>query len=60
MTHEGRLLASVFSHFWVFGIAPLVITNMLNIVHEDRNEFTHEEQIEMLALLRSINTKVHK
>ena len=59
-TFEGRVLGIIFSHFWVFGIAPLVITNMLNIVTEDRNAFTDEEQVEMMALLRSINTKVHK
>jgi len=60
VTHSGRLLASVFSHFWVFGIAPLVITNMLGIVTEDRNAFTDEEQKEMLALLRSIKTDTQK
>ncbi len=60
VTNEGRLLGAVFAHFWVFGIAPLVITNILNIVTEDRNAFTDEEQVEMMALLRSINSKVHK
>lgn len=54
VTGAGRLLASAFSHFWVFGVAPLVITNMLNMVTEDRNAFTDEEQKEMLELLRSI------
>lgn len=60
ITTTGRVLAAVFAHFWVFGIAPLVITNMLSIVTEDRNAFTDEEQVEMMALLRSINSKVYK
>lgn len=58
VTQTGRVLAAVFAHFWVFGIAPLVVTNMLNIVTEDRNAFTHEEQVEMLTLLRDIKSKV--
>ena len=54
------MLASIFSHFWVFGIAPLVITNMLSMVTEDRNAFTDEEQKEMLSLLRDIKTATQK
>lgn len=60
VTGAGRLLASIFSHFWVFGIAPLVITNMLSMVTEDRNAFTDEEQKEMLSLLRDIKTATQK
>lgn len=60
VTHAGRVLGIIFSHFWVFGIAPLVVTNMLNIVTEDRNAFTDEEQIEMMALLRDIKKATQK
>jgi voltage-gated potassium channel len=57
ITQGGRILATCFAHFWVFGIAPLVVTNMLSIVTEDRNAFTDEEQVEMMALLRYIHSK---
>lgn len=57
VTQTGRLLAAVFAHFWIFGIAPLVITNMLSVTMEDRNAFTDEEQKEMMELLRSIHGK---
>jgi voltage-gated potassium channel len=60
VTTAGRILTAVFAHFWVFGIAPLVITNMLSIVTEDRNAFTDEEQVEMMALLRSIKANTQK
>ncbi|ATW58311.1 ion transport integral membrane protein [Pseudomonas phage ventosus] len=57
VTTAGRALAVVFSHFWIFGVAPLVISNMLNITLEDRNLFTHEEQEEMKTLLRKLAEK---
>lgn len=57
VTKAGRVLAMFFSHFWVFGIAPLIISNMLSITLEDRNLFTHEEQEEMKALLRKVAEK---
>lgn len=60
VTTAGRVLAMGFSHFWIFGIAPLIITNMLNVVHEDRNVFTDEEQKEMLALLITLEERSKK
>lgn len=51
-TTAGRVVAMMFSHLWIFGIAPLIVTNMLQSAIEDRNSFTHEEQEEMKATLR--------
>lgn len=53
-TAAGRLMTMVFAHLWVFGIAPLIITNILTITFEDRNVFSHEEQEEMKTLLKDI------
>lgn len=58
-TAAGRLMTMVFAHLWVFGIAPLIITNILTMTLEDRNAFTHEEQEEMKALLKDIRQNVH-
>ncbi|MNF29692.1 Ion channel [compost metagenome] len=60
VTHAGRVTAMVFSHLWIFGIAPMVITNMLSVSMEDRNKFTHDEQEEIKNLLRTLaeNTKM--
>lgn len=54
LTQTGRLVAMIFAHFWVFGIAPLIITNMLSSTLEDRDKFSHEEQEEIKFLLKSI------
>lgn len=60
VTTAGRVMAMIFSHFWIFGIAPLVITNMLNVVCEDRNVFTDEEQKQVLALLVELEERTRK
>lgn len=53
-TTAGRCIMILFAHIWVFGIAPLVIVNILERVVKDRNEFSHEEQEEIKTLLRTI------
>ena len=40
----GRTVSIVFQHFWIFGIAPLVIANILTNVLHDTNQFSHAEQ----------------
>lgn len=54
LTTAGRVTAMVFAHFWVFGIAPLVIANVLATAIEDRDAFTNEEQEEIKELLRTL------
>jgi hypothetical protein len=54
VTQEGRLTAMLFAHFWVFGIAPLVIANVIAVAIEDRDAFTNEEQEEIKAMLRTL------
>lgn len=53
-TTAGRIAIMFFAHFWVFGIAPLIVVNILDRVIKDRNEFTDEEQEELKAMLRRI------
>lgn len=53
-TTAGRIAIMFFAHFWVFGIAPLIVVNILDRVIKDRNEFTHEEQEELKTMLRCI------
>ncbi len=58
VTTGGRILAIFFSHFWVFGIAPLIVVNVLQAVTQDRDKFTNEEQEEIKKLLKDIHAKV--
>lgn len=59
-TGAGRVLMMVFSHLWVFGIAPLVVVNILERIVEDRNAFTHEEQEEIKQILRQLSKEQTK
>ena len=54
-TTAGRIVAMLFAHFWIFGVAPLVVTNILNVSLEDRDKFSHDEQEEIKTLLREIH-----
>lgn len=51
-TTVGRITAFCLIHFNVLFLYPLIVIQLLSKVYEDRNEFTHEEQEELKALLR--------
>lgn len=57
VTPAGRLLGILFGHFWIFMVIPMIIANILMHLVEDRNLFTHEEQVEILERLKSIEAK---
>ncbi|MGH3657551.1 MAG: potassium channel family protein [Micromonosporaceae bacterium] len=43
-TAAGRVVAIVFQHFWIFGIAPLIIGNIIIRITQDHDQYTHAEQ----------------
>ncbi|MBN1171012.1 MAG: two pore domain potassium channel family protein [Micromonosporaceae bacterium] len=54
----GRAVSIVFQHFWIFGIAPLVIANILTHVIHDTNQFSHAEQEWQATSMRLIAQKL--
>lgn len=50
----GRIVTMLFAHLWIFGIAPLVVANVLNALLENRDRFSHEEQEEIKRQLQQI------
>lgn len=54
----GRIAGVVFGHFWVFGVIPMIIGNIVVRVLEDKNAFTHEEQEWQERMLARIAAKV--
>ena len=56
-TMSGRLMAQIFSHFWVFGIAPMIIGNIISNILQDKQKFTHEEQEWQEKALRALAEK---
>ena len=57
-TVPGRVTGMVFGHFWIFGVIPMIIGNIISNMLEDRNKFTHAEQEWHETVLRRIATKV--
>lgn len=57
-TAAGRAVATVFQHFWVYGMVPLIAVNLLTHVMRDQNQFSHEEQEWQEEALKAIAEKV--
>jgi voltage-gated potassium channel len=53
----GRVTGVLFGHFWIFGIVPLIVGNIVCKVLEDRNKFTHAEQEWQENALKAIAAK---
>ena len=56
-TAAGRAVGIALGHFWIFLIIPMIIANILMHLIEDRNAFTHEEQIEIIERLKRIESR---
>lgn len=54
VTPAGRLAGILFGHFWIFMVIPMIIANIIMNLIEDKNEFTDEEQKEMMQRLRHL------
>ena len=54
VTPAGRLAGILFGHFWIFMVIPMIIANIIMHLIEDKNEFTDEEQKEMMQRLKHL------
>jgi voltage-gated potassium channel len=57
-TVPGRVTGILFGHFWIFGVIPMIIGNIISGMLEDRDRFTHAEQEWQERTLRAIAAKV--
>jgi voltage-gated potassium channel len=58
VTEAGRALGIFFGHFWIFGVIPMIICNIISKVIEDKEKFTHAEQEWHETALRKIAAKL--
>jgi voltage-gated potassium channel len=54
VTVGGKIVALFLMHAVPLVIIPLIVTHLLTKVIEDKNQFTHEEQEELKADIKSI------
>ncbi len=58
VTPAGRIAGILFGHFWIFMVIPMIIANILMHLVEDRNAFTHEEQVELMQRLKNVEARL--
>ncbi|HEX8126584.1 MAG TPA: potassium channel family protein [Allosphingosinicella sp.] len=57
-TFGGQVLAFVLMHISIFGVAPLIIVRLVDRLNENRDAFTHEEQVHILQGLARIEAEL--
>jgi voltage-gated potassium channel len=57
-TVGGQVLAFVLMHLSIFGIAPLIVVRLVDRLNENRDAFTHEEQVQILEGLRRMEDRL--
>ena len=58
VTLQGRIVGLVFGHFWIFGIIPMIVANIVSNLLENRDLFSHGEQEELKANIAEILNKL--
>ena len=57
-TLEGRVMAVIFAHFWIFCIIPMIVASIITHILVDKGAFTHEEQEWQERSLQKIAAKL--
>ena len=57
-TTAGEMLALALMHLSIFGIAPLIVVRLIERINQDRDAFTHEEQVRILESLARLEEAV--
>ena len=47
-TVGGQALALILMHLSIFVVAPMIVVRLIDRLNEDRDAFTHEEQVQIL------------
>ena len=59
-TSAGQILAVVLMHVSIFGVAPLIVVRLIDRLNEDRDAFTHEEQLHILEGIARIEARLDR
>jgi voltage-gated potassium channel len=57
-TAAGQILSLVLMHVSIFGVAPMIVVRLIDRLNEDRDAFTHDEQVRILETLARIEAKL--
>ena len=59
-TVGGQLLAFILMHLAIFGVAPLIVVRLIDRLNENRDAFTHEEQLQILEGIARIEERLKR
>ena len=59
VTATGRVIGVLFGHFWIFMVIPMIVANIILHLVEDKHAFTDDEQRELMARLKTVETLLH-
>ena len=59
-TVAGQILAMVLMHLSIFGVAPLIVVRLVDRLNENRDAFTHEEQVHILEGIARIEQRLER
>ncbi len=59
-TMGGQIVAFVLMHLSIFGVAPLIIVRLVDRLNENRDAFTHEEQLQILESIARVEAAVQR
>jgi voltage-gated potassium channel len=57
-TAAGQGLAFFLMHVSIFGVAPLIVVRLVDRLNQNRDAFTHEEQIQILEGIARIEKRL--
>lgn len=57
-TTAGQVLAVILMHVSIFVVAPLIVVRLIDRLNEDRDAFTHEEQVQILQGISRIEERL--
>ncbi|HYW15340.1 MAG TPA: potassium channel family protein [Allosphingosinicella sp.] len=56
----GQVLAFFLMHISIFGVAPLIVVRLIDRLNENRDAFTHEEQVHILEGIQRIEAELKR
>jgi voltage-gated potassium channel len=54
----GRVLAVILMHLSIFVVAPMIVVRLIDRLNENRDAFTHEEQVHILEGINRIEERL--
>lgn len=57
-TGPGQIVAVTLMHLSIFLVAPMIVVRLIDRLNEDRDAFTHEEQVQILETVKRIEERM--